>query len=109
MAATVLAQRQRELMAPTATDIGLRTVVTPTIGQPLTGSPKRAAAAIGALAGLGSLAAVYGFESLMTYRRRRAAGGRLGVDTSGLSATAPGVGATAAGELVGSRSAREER
>ena len=56
-----------------------------------------------------SLVAAYGFESLMTYRRRRAAGGRLGVDTSGLSATAPGVGATAAGELVGSRSAREER
>ena len=37
------------------------------------GQPMRAAAAVGALAGLASLAAVFGFESLMTHRRRRRA------------------------------------
>jgi hypothetical protein len=49
----------------------LETVVRPTAGQPLADSPLRAAAAVGALAGVMSLVAVYGFESLMTARRRR--------------------------------------
>ena len=71
MAAEILDQRQTELDAPASTHIGIQVVVAPTTGQPLMGSPLRAAAAVGALAGLASLAAVYGFESLMTQRRRR--------------------------------------
>ncbi len=71
MVAAVLAQRQTQLKAPDSTHIGIQTVVPTTPGQLLTGNPLRAAAAATALAGLASLAAVYGFESLMTYRRRR--------------------------------------
>jgi hypothetical protein len=71
MAADVLAQRQTELNAPPSTHISVQVVVPPTAGQPLLDSPLRAAAAAGALAAMASLAAVYGFESLMTHRRRR--------------------------------------
>ncbi|HEU5035716.1 MAG TPA: hypothetical protein VFT70_01840 [Nocardioides sp.] len=71
MATRVLASRQDELKAPASTHIELQQVVTPTSGQPLLGSPMRVAAAAGALAGLATLAAVYGFESLMNHRRRR--------------------------------------
>jgi hypothetical protein len=71
MAADALDRRQSELNAPTSTHITIQVVVPPTTGQPLKGSPMRAAAAAGALAGLVSLIAVYGFESLMTHRRRR--------------------------------------
>lgn len=71
MAATVLDERQDEVNAPASTHIELQVVVAPTTGRALTGSPLRAAAAAAALAGLLSLAAVYGFESLMTQRRRR--------------------------------------
>jgi hypothetical protein len=71
MAGRILADRQIRLRAPASTRIELQTVVAPTAGQPLLGSNKRAAAAAGALAAMGSLAAVYGFESLMTNRRRR--------------------------------------
>ena len=73
MAAVVLAQRQKELKAPTSTHIRTQVVVPPTAGQPLSGSPARLAAAVGALAGLMSLGAVYGFESMATHRRRRRA------------------------------------
>jgi len=73
MAATVLDQRQTELNAPPSTHIGVQVVVPATAGVPLADSPLRAAAAVGALAGAASLAAVYGFESLMTHRRRRRA------------------------------------
>jgi hypothetical protein len=71
LAKRILAQRQTDLDAPPSTHITMQTVVPPTAGQPLTGSPMRAAAATGALAGLASLAAVYGFESFATHRRRR--------------------------------------
>ncbi len=71
MSIAVLDQRQTELNAPPATHITVEVVVPPTVGRPLADSPMRAAAAGGALAGLASLAAVYGFESLMTRRRRR--------------------------------------
>jgi hypothetical protein len=73
LAVDVLAQRQTELNAPESTHINVEVVVPAVAGQPLTGSPMRAAAAAGALAGLASLVAVYGFESLMTHRRRRRA------------------------------------
>jgi len=71
LAAQVLAQRQTELNAPPSTHINLEVVVPPGAGQPLSSSRLRAAAGAGALAGLASLAAVYGFESFMTHRRRR--------------------------------------
>lgn len=69
-AAQALVQRQTELGAPPSTHIHMETVVPPTTGKPLTGSPMRAAAAGGALAALVSLGAVFGFESLQTHRRR---------------------------------------
>lgn len=72
-ATEVLAQRQTQLKAPDSTHIGAETVVAATPGRLLAGSPLRAAAATAALAGLASLATVYGFESLMAYRRRRPA------------------------------------
>lgn len=71
MVADVLSERQTQLNAPESTHIGIQTVVPTTSGRLLSGNPTRAAAAAAALAGLTSLAAVYGFESLMTYRRRR--------------------------------------
>jgi hypothetical protein len=71
LAAVILDQRQTEVDAPPSTHIGIQVVVPPVAGWPLVSSPMRAAAAVGALAGLASLAAVYGFESLMTHRRRR--------------------------------------
>jgi hypothetical protein len=71
IAVDILAQRQVQLNAPPSTHISVQQVVPATIGEPLDGSAMRAAAAAGALACLGSLAAVYGFESLMTHRRRR--------------------------------------
>ncbi len=72
-AAAILDQRQTELDAPPSTHIELQVVVPPTAAKPLAGSPLRAAAAAGALAGLASLIAVFGFESMMTHRRRRRA------------------------------------
>jgi hypothetical protein len=71
LAAVILDERQTEVDAPPSTHIGIQVVVPPAAGRPLLSSPMRAAAAVGALAGLASLAAVYGFESLMTHRRRR--------------------------------------
>ena len=71
MSTAVLDQRQDELKAPQSTHINVQVVVPPTAGRPLLGSPMRAFAAVGALAGLVSLAAVFGFESLMSNRRRR--------------------------------------
>jgi hypothetical protein len=73
MAADVLAQRQTELNAPASTHISIQTVVPPMVGQPLKGNSQRAAASAVAVAGLASLIAVYGFESMMTHRRRRRA------------------------------------
>jgi hypothetical protein len=72
-AAEVLAVRQDELGAPESTHITMQVVVEPTAGQPLLGSSLRAFAAVGALAGLTSLAAVFGFESMMYHRRLRRA------------------------------------
>jgi hypothetical protein len=70
----------------------MHVVVAPTAGQPLLGSPLRAAAAAGGLAALVSLAAVYGFESLMTHRRpRRPRKRQLDEDDPGAT-TAPGSG-----------------
>jgi len=120
MAAVILAQRQKELKAPSSTHIELQVVVPPTAGQPLLGSPKRAAAAAGALAALVSLAAVYGFESLMVHRRRRReAKQRSTDDKDPVTNAAPhpdrAVGVTAIGarngrsrELVHSGGAAEE-
>lgn len=73
LAARVLMNQQTALKAPPTTHIGMQVVVEPTAGEPLRSSRLRAAAAVGALAGLASLAAVYGFESLMSHRRRRRA------------------------------------
>jgi hypothetical protein len=70
-AASILEARQKELNAPPSTYIEMQVVVAPTAGQMLEGSPLRAAAAVGGLASLASLASVYGFESLMLYRRSR--------------------------------------
>jgi hypothetical protein len=70
-AGQILDQRQAELNAPPSTHIKMQMVVTPVDGRPLLSSHMRAAAAVGALSCLASLAAVYGFESLMTNRRRR--------------------------------------
>lgn len=115
MAATVLAQRQDQLHAPAATDIELRTVVAPTVGQAMRGSPKRAAAAVGALAALGSLAAAYGFESMAFHRRRRRAekarATQLGHATITPAATREGLAVDVSGNgaLVRSSSAPEER
>ena len=73
-AAEILANDQTEVISsPASTHIGSQVVVPPTASQPLTGSPARMAAAAGALAGLLSLGAVYGFESMATHRRRRRA------------------------------------
>ena len=71
LAATVLDERQEALNAPESTRIVVQVVVAPSAGQPLADSALRAAAAVGALAGVASLIAVYGFESLMVNRRRR--------------------------------------
>lgn len=70
-AVEILAQRQAELKAPRATQITVQEVVPTTAGQRLRSNAKRAAAAAGALAVLASLAAVYGFESFATSRRRQ--------------------------------------
>ena len=71
MAATVLDQRQDEVNAPGSTHIELQVVVPPTAGKAAARQPAAGGGRRGALAGLASLAAVYGFESLMTHRRRR--------------------------------------
>jgi hypothetical protein len=86
MAAEVLAERQHALDAPGSTLISMQVVVPTTAGQPLLGSPLRAAAAVGALSALASLAAVYGFESLMTHRRRRREERRRAADEAALAA-----------------------
>ena len=80
MAMAVLEERQEELNAPPSTHIELQVIVAPTAGLPLLGSPLRAAAGVGGLAGLTSLAAVYGFESLMTHRRLRRARKQRAID-----------------------------
>jgi hypothetical protein len=93
LAAEVLDKRQNDLNAPPSTHISMQVVVPPTAGQPMLGSPMRAAAAVGALAGLASLAAVFGFESLMTHRRRRRAERErrtLPGDSSSTTVTEPG-------------------
>jgi hypothetical protein len=81
-AAAILSTRQAQVGAPMPTRIGLQVVVAPTEGLPLTGSRKRAAAATCALAGLLSLAAVYGFESAMSHARRRKAHQKAGANAS---------------------------
>jgi len=109
MAAAVLAQRQTELNAPPSTHISVEVVVPPTVGQPLQDSPLRAAAAAGAIAGMASLAAVYGFESLMTHRRRRRAEkGRVIEDGHPVSTTAPDAG-EGAGRAAGAQTRRPPR
>ena len=70
-AAEVLFRAQHRLKAPISTHIKMQVVVPATTSQPLTGSAARMAAAAGGLAGLMSLGAVYGFESMMSRRRRR--------------------------------------
>jgi len=70
-ATRVLAERQAELKAPASTLISMEVVVAPSLGRQLSGSRKRAAAAALALAGIGGLAATYGFENLVTHRRLR--------------------------------------
>jgi hypothetical protein len=111
MASEVLAQRQAELNAPESTHINVQVVVPAGAGQPLTGSPKRAAAAAGALAGLASLVAVYGFESLMTHRRRRRAekAAKAGKDSATGADVAVGVarGSTDRDRAGGRRFARD--
>jgi hypothetical protein len=92
MAAAILSSRQEELNAPPSTHIELQVVVAPKPGQPLLGSPLRAAAGAAGLAALASLVAVYGFESLMVHRRRRRrrAGGQRETDEEdSATATAP--------------------
>jgi len=74
MATDVLKERQQELNAPTSTHILMQVVVAPTTGQPQTSSPMRKAAAAGALGGLMTLVAVFGFDSMAasrTLRRKR--------------------------------------
>jgi hypothetical protein len=72
-ATEVLAERQKQLRAPDSTHIGVQEVTAPTRGRPEKGSNMRAAAAMGALCAIGTLTAVFGFESIMTNRRRRPA------------------------------------
>jgi hypothetical protein len=105
MAAVVLDERQNELHAPPSTHINLQVVVPPTAGQPLSTSPLRAAAAAGALAAMAGLAAAYGFESLMTHRRRRRAerardAARAMPASTKSPGTAGGGGRTAVGVLA---------
>ncbi|MBA2954225.1 hypothetical protein GON03_07820 [Nocardioides sp. MAH-18] len=76
MVGEVLTQRQDALKAPAATHINVQVVVPTTAGHLLTDNPMRATAAALALAGIGCLTAVYGFDSLMTHRRRRRAARR---------------------------------
>lgn len=90
-AQVILKQRQEEVNAPASTHIEVEVVVAPTAGQPLLGSPLRAAAGAGALAALAGLVAVYGFENLMEHRRLRRARKREAEVTPG-AGTTPGVG-----------------
>ena len=83
----ILEARQEEVNAPASTHIEVRVVVAPTAGQPLMGSPLRAAAGVGALAALAGLVAVYGFENLMEHRRLRRARKRQGDGRPGAVAT----------------------
>jgi hypothetical protein len=66
-----LASRQKQVKAPASTYITAVEVVAPTTGEAAGGSRIRSAAAAGALALLGSLAATFGFESFMQHRVRR--------------------------------------
>ena len=75
---TILAERQDALKAPPSTHIEMQVIVAPKDGQPLLGSPLRVAAGAAGLAGLTSLIAVYGFESMMTQRRRARLGDSAG-------------------------------
>jgi hypothetical protein len=84
-ATELLAARQTELGAPAPTHISIQEVVPATAGVALLGSPMRAAAAAGGLAGLVSLAAVYAFENLMFHRRRRRLGRVAAVERVGLA------------------------
>lgn len=74
----ILEARQDEVNAPASTHIEVQVVVAPTAGQPLMGSPLRAAAGVGGLAALAGLVAVYGFENLLEHRRLRRARKRQG-------------------------------
>lgn len=66
-----LATRQKEVKAPASTYISAVEVVAPTTGEAAGGSRIRSAAAAGALALMGSLAATFGFESFAQHRARR--------------------------------------
>ncbi len=77
-AQAILKERQVEVNAPASTHIEVEVVVAPDAGKPLLGSPLRAAAGVGALAGLAGLVAVFGFENLMEHRRLRRARKRQG-------------------------------
>jgi hypothetical protein len=70
-ATEVLALRQDSLGAPSSTQISAHVVVPTTAGQLHSGNPSRAAAAVLGLSGVATMTAVYGFESLVVYRRRR--------------------------------------
>lgn len=106
MATEILAARQEQLNAPASTHIEMQVVVAPTAGQPLNGSSLRAAAGAGGLAALASLAAVYGFESLMTHRRTRRARKRELDEDDPDATTAPGPGR---GDSVTAADTRAER
>jgi hypothetical protein len=67
-----LANRQREVQAPSSTYISAVEVVPPTTPETKGGSRVRSAAAAFALGLFGSLAATFAFESVTQYRRRRA-------------------------------------
>lgn len=71
-AATVLAERQRELQAPETTFIEMHNFLPPTAAEPLRTAQLRATAAALGLAVLLSLAAAFGFESYVESRGRRA-------------------------------------
>lgn len=66
-----LANRQKEVQAPASTYITAVEVVAPTTGEAAGGSRIRSAAAAGALSIIGSLAAVFGTESIIQARNRR--------------------------------------
>jgi hypothetical protein len=66
-----LANRQKELKAPSSTYITAVEVVPPTTPSALGGSRVRSAAAAAALGLIGGLAATFGFESVMVARAKK--------------------------------------
>ena len=79
-----LAERQKELNAPTTTYISVNEVVPPTTPEARRGDKQRAAGAAGTLAVLAGLAAGFAFESVATSRKQRRAG-TLAVLASGFA------------------------